>query len=41
MHGLYMAYSRSTPVALVQRTKLVFDKLKAEGQVRRIMERAL
>ncbi|MDP3653729.1 MAG: transporter substrate-binding domain-containing protein [Rhodoferax sp.] len=39
--GLYMAYSRSTPVALVQRTKLAFDKLKAEGQVKRIMERAL
>lgn len=38
--GLYMAYSLSTPVALVQRTQLAFDKLKAEGQVRRILEHA-
>lgn len=38
--GLYMAYSRSTPVALVQRTKLAFDKLKAEGQLKRILEHA-
>lgn len=38
--GLYMAYSRSTPVALVQRTRLAFDKLKAEGQLRRILAHA-
>lgn len=38
--GLYMAYSRSTPDALVQRTRLAFDKLKAEGHVKRILERA-
>lgn len=38
--GLYMAYSRSTPVALVQRTRLAFDKLKAEGQLKRILGHA-
>ena len=37
--GLYMAYSLSTPDAVVQRTQRSFDKLKAEGHVKRIMER--
>ena len=37
--GLYMAYSARPPDALVQRTQRAFDKLKAEGQVKRIMER--
>ena len=37
--GLYMAYSASTPDAVVQRTQRAFDKLKAEGHVKRIMER--
>ena len=38
--GLYMAYSLTTPDAIVQRTQRAFDKLKAEGQVKRIMERS-
>lgn len=38
--GLYMAYSLATPDAVVQRTRSAFDKLKAEGQVKRIMERS-
>ena len=37
--GLYMAFSRATPEAVVQRTQRAFDKLKADGQVKRIMER--
>ncbi len=37
--GLYMAYSLPTPPATVQRTQDAFKQLKAEGQVRRIMER--
>jgi polar amino acid transport system substrate-binding protein len=35
--GLYMAYSKSTPADLVQRTKAAFDKLQAAGEVRRLM----
>ena len=38
--GLYMAYSLATPDAVVQRTQRAFDKLKAEGQVKRIMDRS-
>jgi len=38
--GLYMAYSRATPDAVVQRTRRAFEQIKAEGQVKRIMERA-
>lgn len=37
--GLYMAYSASTPDAVVQRTLQAFDKLKAEGHVKRVMDR--
>ncbi|MGP1629112.1 MAG: substrate-binding periplasmic protein [Giesbergeria sp.] len=37
--GLYMAYSLQTPPEVVQRTKAAFNQLKAEGQVRRIMDR--
>lgn len=37
--GLYMAYSASTADNTVQRTRTAFDKLKADGTVRRIMER--
>jgi len=37
--GLYMAYSSSTPDSTVQKTRAAFDKLKADGSVRRIMER--
>lgn len=37
--GLYMAYSTSTADSTVQRTRTAFDKLKADGTVRRIMEK--
>ncbi len=37
--GLYMAYSRQTPLEVVQRTRQAFEKLKAEGLVKRTMER--
>jgi len=37
--GLYMAYSASTADSTVQRTRAAFDKLKADGTVRRIMEK--
>jgi polar amino acid transport system substrate-binding protein len=37
--GLYMAYSTSTEASIVQRTRVAFDKLKADGTVRRIMEK--
>lgn len=36
--GLYMAYSNATDDAVVQRTRTAFDKLKADGTVRRILE---
>ena len=36
--GLYMAYSKSTPEALVARTQAAFEKLRANGTVRRTME---
>jgi len=35
--GVYMAYSKSTPDDIVQRTRTAFDKLKAEGTVARLM----
>lgn len=37
--GLYMAYSKSTDDAVVQRTRMAFDKLKSDGTVRRLLER--
>jgi polar amino acid transport system substrate-binding protein len=37
--GLYMAYSLATPESTVQKTRAAFDKLKADGTVRRTMER--
>jgi polar amino acid transport system substrate-binding protein len=37
--GLYMAYSASTADSTVQRTRTAFDRLKADGSVRRIMEK--
>ncbi|HEY8908006.1 MAG TPA: transporter substrate-binding domain-containing protein [Rhodoferax sp.] len=37
--GLYMAYSTSTQASIVQKTRAAFDKLKADGTVRRIMEK--
>lgn len=37
--GLYMAYSASTPDATVQQTRAAFDRLKADGTVRRILDR--
>ena len=37
--GLYMAYSASTEASIVQKTRAAFDKLKADGTVRRIMEK--
>lgn len=36
--GLYMAYSNSTPEALVSKTQAAFEQLRANGTVRRIME---
>lgn len=35
--GLYMAYSKSTPDAVVERTQAAFEKIKADGGLRRIM----
>jgi polar amino acid transport system substrate-binding protein len=37
--GLYMAYSTSTDASIVQKTRAAFDKLKADGTVRQIMEK--
>ncbi|WP_119966960.1 substrate-binding periplasmic protein [Simplicispira lacusdiani] len=37
--GLYMAYSRQTPMDVVERTRQAFDRLRAEGVVRRTMAR--
>jgi polar amino acid transport system substrate-binding protein len=37
--GLYMAYSATTEASIVQRTRAAFDRLKADGTVRRIMEK--
>lgn len=37
--SLYMAYSRATPDDVVERTKAAFEKIKAEGLVRKLMER--
>lgn len=37
--GLYMAYSNATADSTVQKTRTAFDKLKADGTVRRIMEK--
>lgn len=36
--GLYMAFSRATPDALVERVRSAFDKMKSEGGVRKLME---
>lgn len=35
--GLYVAYSNSTPDAVVQRTRAGFAKVKADGNIERIM----
>lgn len=35
--GLYMAYSLATPDDTVERTRAAFEKIKADGTVRRIM----
>lgn len=37
--GLYMAYSNATADDVVQRTRAAFEKLKADGTVRRTLER--
>ena len=37
--GLYMAFSTSTPDSTVKKARAAFDKLKADGTVRRIMEK--
>lgn len=37
--GLYMAYSLATPEATVQKTRAAFDRLKADGTVKRILEK--
>lgn len=37
--GLYMAYSASTDASIVQKTRAAFEKLKADGTLRRIMEK--
>jgi polar amino acid transport system substrate-binding protein len=37
--GLYMAYSRSTPDAIVERTRDAFEKIRAAGIVKNIMEK--
>lgn len=37
--GLYMAYSNATPDSTVQKTRAAFEKLKADGTVRRTMEK--
>ena len=37
--GLYMAYSNSTPDSVVERTKVAFEKLKAAGTIKNIMEK--
>lgn len=37
--GLYMAYSNATADSTVLKTRAAFDRLKADGTVRRIMER--
>ncbi|MET1078662.1 MAG: transporter substrate-binding domain-containing protein [Pseudomonas sp.] len=38
--GLYMAYSPSTDDETVARTRAAFDKLMAEGEVKRLMDNA-
>lgn len=37
--GLYMAYSNSTPDAIVERTQVAFEKLRTAGIVKKIMEK--
>ena len=37
--SLQMAYSRSTPDAVVDRTRAAFQRLAAEGVVKRVMDR--
>jgi polar amino acid transport system substrate-binding protein len=36
--ALYMAYSLGTPDAVVERTRIAFDRIKAEGVVRKAMD---
>lgn len=38
-NGIYMAFSKQTPDSLVKQTQDAFEKLKAEGLVKKIMER--
>jgi len=35
--GLYMAYSKSTPDSIVERTRAAFEKIKVEGGIRKIL----
>ncbi|STQ89159.1 substrate-binding periplasmic protein [Iodobacter fluviatilis] len=37
--GIYMAYSKKTPDKLFRQTQTAFDKIKAEGQLKKIMEK--
>lgn len=37
--GLYMAYSLATPDAIVERTRAAFEKIKAEGGVKKLMDK--
>lgn len=37
--GLYMAYSSSTPDAIVERTQVAFEKLRTAGIIKKIMEK--
>jgi polar amino acid transport system substrate-binding protein len=38
-NGIYMAFSKKTPDILVKKTQYAFEKLKAEGLVKKTMER--
>ena len=37
--GLYMAYSLSTPPEVVERTRQAFEQLKADGTVKRLLDK--
>ena len=37
--GLYMAYSLSTPTEVVERTRQAFEQLKADGTVKRLLDK--
>jgi polar amino acid transport system substrate-binding protein len=36
---LHMAYSSGTPDEVVERTRVAFEKMRAEGVVKRVMDR--